>query len=150
MLPAIHPNSPTDLAARIGAALMQDANLFGRPSFRSRRAMLGHKDRCFDVAFRPSLVEGYGVSSEGDSTTPMDDEKEAGNVDDYRPYTIATASEDSSARVWRVTQGETKCIRTLGPSHHKAEVLRVAWLENGRPRPRAEKEEGTGSRDAVP
>jgi WD40 repeat protein len=57
----------------------------------------GHSGRVFDVAFSPDSSK------------------------------VATASEDTTARVWRVTDGASTSLL----SGHTAEVLRVAWRPDG-------------------
>jgi WD40 repeat protein len=98
-------------------------------SFRPRRALLGHKDRCFDVAFRPRrhlLAERRAVPAvPGGDDEAMPLEESSSSSTSYVPHVLATASEDCTARVWRVTGSECRCERVLGG--HKAEVLRVAW-----------------------
>jgi WD40 repeat protein len=64
-----------------------------------RRALLGHKGRCFDCSFRPG--------SNDESTF------------------IATASEDMTTRIWKISQSEVKCVRMY--REHTGEVLRVSW-----------------------
>ena len=97
-------------------------------SFRPRRALLGHKDRCFDVAFRPRrhlLAERHAVPAVpggDDEAMPLEESSSSSSSStSYVPHVLATASEDCTARVWRVTGSVPLRARV-----RMAEVLRVA------------------------
>jgi hypothetical protein len=78
----------------------------------------GHTGRHFCARFAPPSVTSSIVSAAGE---------DGGSTVTTTGRLLATASEDTTARVWDVSTG--RCVRVV--SGHRAEVLRVAWSPCG-------------------